>query len=54
MHFCYDLLTSFLLDTFDMLEFESDKLGFGFEGAGFKRTSEKFVGYGRDKPIVIV
>jgi hypothetical protein len=39
MHFCYDLLTSFLLDTFDMLEFESDKLGFGFEDAGFKRAS---------------
>lgn len=33
----------------DMLEFEADKLGFGFEGAGFKRTSEKFVGYGVEK-----
>jgi pyridoxine 4-dehydrogenase len=33
----------------DMLEFETDKLGFGFEGAGFKRTSEKFVGYGMEK-----
>lgn len=32
-----------------MLEEESDKLGFGFEGAGFKRTSEKFVGYGVEK-----
>ncbi|CAB9500035.1 Potassium voltage-gated channel, shaker-related subfamily, beta member [Seminavis robusta] len=31
------------------LEEESDKLGFGFEGAGFKRTSEKFVGYGVEK-----
>lgn len=29
-----------------LLEKEADKLGFGFEGAGFKRTSEKFVGYG--------
>jgi pyridoxine 4-dehydrogenase len=29
-----------------MLELEADKLGFGFDGAGFKRTSEKFVGYG--------
>jgi len=28
------------------LEEESDKLGFTFEGAGFKRTNEKFVGYG--------
>lgn len=33
----------------DMLEFEADKLGFHFEGAGFKRTSEKFVGYGVEK-----
>jgi pyridoxine 4-dehydrogenase len=33
----------------DMLELEADKLGFGFEGAGFKRTSEKFVGYGVEK-----
>lgn len=33
----------------DTLEFESDKLGFDFEGAGFKRTSEKFVGYGVEK-----
>ncbi len=32
-----------------MLELEADKLGFGFEGAGFKRTSEKFVGYGVEK-----
>jgi pyridoxine 4-dehydrogenase len=31
------------------LEEESEKLGFGFEGAGFKRTSEKFVGYGVEK-----
>jgi len=29
-----------------MLELEADNLGFGFDGAGFKRTSEKFVGYG--------
>lgn len=32
-----------------MLELEADKLGFGFDGAGFKRTSEKFVGYGVEK-----
>lgn len=31
------------------LEEETDKLGFHFEGAGFKRTSEKFVGYGVEK-----
>jgi pyridoxine 4-dehydrogenase len=31
-----------------LLEKEADKLGFGFEGAGFKRTSEKFVGYGTE------
>lgn len=32
-----------------MLELEADRLGFGFDGAGFKRTSEKFVGYGIEK-----
>jgi pyridoxine 4-dehydrogenase len=32
-----------------MLELEADNLGIGFEGAGFKRTSEKFVGYGVEK-----
>lgn len=32
----------------DLLEKEADKLG-SFEGAGFKRTSEKFVGYGVEK-----
>lgn len=32
-----------------MLELEADKLGFGFDGAGYKRTSEKFVGYGTEK-----
>ena len=32
-----------------VLELEADKLGFGFDGAGFKRTSEKFVGYGIEK-----
>jgi len=32
-----------------MLELEADKLGFGFDGAGFKRTNEKFVGYGTEK-----
>lgn len=35
-----------------MLEQEADKLGFGFEGAGFKRTSEKFVGYGVEKWVL--
>jgi len=32
-----------------LLEREADQLGFSFEGAGFKRTSEKFVGYGVEK-----
>jgi len=32
-----------------VLEEKADKLGFEFEGAGFKRTSEKFVGYGVEK-----
>lgn len=32
-----------------MLELEADKLGFDFDGAGFKRTNEKFVGYGVEK-----
>lgn len=32
-----------------MLELEADKLGFGFDGAGFKRTNAKFVGYGVEK-----
>jgi len=32
-----------------VLESEADKLGFSFEGAGYKRTSEKFVGYGVEK-----
>lgn len=36
-------------DEVQQLENEADKLGFGFEGAGFKRTSEKFVGYGVEK-----
>lgn len=31
------------------LEQTADSLGFGFDGAGFKRTSEKFVGYGIEK-----
>jgi len=31
------------------LELEADKLGFYFNGAGFKRTQEKFVGYGVEK-----
>ncbi len=33
----------------DLLEKEADKLGYSFEGAGFKRVSEKFVGYGVEK-----
>jgi len=32
-----------------LLEDEADELGFSFEGAGFKRTNEKFVGYGVEK-----
>jgi pyridoxine 4-dehydrogenase len=32
-----------------MLELEAEKLGFGFDGAGFKRTGGKFVGYGVEK-----
>lgn len=32
-----------------MLELEADKLGFDFDGAGLKRTNEKFVGYGVEK-----
>ena len=32
-----------------LLEDTADSLGFGFDGAGFKRTSEKFVGYGVEK-----
>jgi len=36
----------------DLLELEADKLGFSFEGAGFKRTSEKFVGYGTEKWVL--
>jgi len=31
------------------LETKADMIGVGFEGAGFKRTSEKFVGYGIEK-----
>eukprot|EP00538_Stauroneis_constricta_P006611 CAMPEP_0119553912 /NCGR_PEP_ID=MMETSP1352-20130426/6529_1 /TAXON_ID=265584 /ORGANISM="Stauroneis constricta, Strain CCMP1120" /LENGTH=429 /DNA_ID=CAMNT_0007600395 /DNA_START=148 /DNA_END=1437 /DNA_ORIENTATION=- len=36
-------------DEIAMLELVADQLGFGFDGAGFKRTSEKFVGYGVEK-----
>ena len=36
-------------DEVRMLETAADSLGFGFDGAGFKRTSEKFVGYGVEK-----
>lgn len=36
-------------DELASMEREADKLDFGFEGAGFKRTSEKFVGYGVEK-----
>lgn len=32
-----------------LLENEADRLGFSFDGAGFKRTNEKFVGYGVEK-----
>ena len=32
-----------------LLEAEADALGVGFDGAGFKRASEKFVGYGMEK-----
>lgn len=32
-----------------MLENEADRSGLMFEGAGYKRTSEKFVGYGVEK-----
>jgi pyridoxine 4-dehydrogenase len=32
-----------------MLELAADQLGFAFDGAGFKRTNEKFVGYGVEK-----
>mmetsp|Transcript_1968 Transcript_1968/g.2740 ORF Transcript_1968/g.2740 Transcript_1968/m.2740 type:complete len:438 (+) Transcript_1968:177-1490(+) len=32
-----------------LLETAADALGIGFDGAGFKRTSEKFVGYGVEK-----
>lgn len=31
------------------LENAADQLGFGFDGAGFKRVGEKFVGYGMEK-----
>lgn len=31
------------------LEQAADRLGFGFDGAGFKRTGEKFVGYGIER-----
>jgi len=34
-----------------MLEFEADKLP-NFDGAGFKRTNEKFVGYGIEKWVL--
>lgn len=34
------------------LEDAADRLGFSFEGAGFKRVSEKFVGYGVEKWIL--
>lgn len=36
----------------DQLEQVADSLGFDFEGAGFKRTSEKFVGYGVEKWVL--
>lgn len=36
-------------DEVTKLEEIADSLGFSFEGAGFKRSSEKFVGYGLEK-----
>merc|ERR1712176_1079938 len=36
-------------DELAQMEYEADNLGFQFEGAGFKRTSEKFVGYGMER-----
>lgn len=36
-------------DEIAQMEYEADNLGFQFEGAGFKRTSEKFVGYGMER-----
>jgi len=33
----------------DILELEADNLGFAFDGAGLKKTSEKFVGYGYER-----
>lgn len=36
-------------DEVSRLETEADALGIQFEGAGFKRSSEKFVGYGMEK-----
>jgi len=32
-----------------ILELEADNLGFAFDGAGLKKTSEKFVGYGYER-----
>lgn len=32
-----------------ILEYAADNLGFGFDGAGFKKTSGKFVGYGMER-----
>ena len=36
-------------DEVALLEYEADSLGINFDGAGFKKTSEKFVGYGMEK-----
>jgi len=36
-------------DEISLLDEAADKLGFGFDGAGFKRTGEKFVGYGVER-----
>jgi len=33
----------------NQLEYEADNLGFSFDGAGFKRSNAKFVGYGMEK-----
>ena len=32
----------------DVLENEADSLGISFDGAGFKRSNAKFVGYGME------
>ena len=36
-------------DEVTLLEHTADGLGINFDGAGFKKTSEKFVGYGMER-----